>query len=181
MTVFVSGGAKNGKSSLAQRLAVRLAAGGPLYYVATMLPSDAEDRARIARHVADRAGLGFTTLECPRDILSCLDGADAAGTFLLDSVTALFMNELFPDPRRPDTDPEAARRCAVGLTAFVRRVRHAVVVSDYICSDAADYDDVTETFRRGLASIDRALAAACDTVVEVAAGIPTVHKGGLPE
>ena len=181
MTVFVSGGAKNGKSGFAQRLAVKLAAGGPLYYAATMRPSDGEDLARIARHVADRAGLGFETLECPCRILSCIDRADPAGTFLLDSVTALLMNELFPDPARPDMDPGAPARCARELTEFVGRVKNAVVVSDYIYSDAADYDEVTETFRRGLAQIDRALAAACGTVVEIASGVPVIHKGRLPE
>ena len=51
MTVFLSGGAKNGKSTLAQHLAKALAAGGPLYYVATMIPHDREDHACIARHL----------------------------------------------------------------------------------------------------------------------------------
>ena len=40
MTVFVSGGAKNGKSGFAQNLAVKLARGGKRYYVATMIPVD---------------------------------------------------------------------------------------------------------------------------------------------
>ena len=95
MTVFISGGAKNGKSSLAQDLAVLLSKGGALYYVATMIPADSEDEDRIRRHIADRDGMGFETVECGRDILSCLTKADKNGTFLLDSATALLMNELF--------------------------------------------------------------------------------------
>ena len=63
MTVFLSGGCKNGKSALAQTLAVRLADGGPLWYVATMIPRDAEDWNRIRAHVENRKGLGFRTLE----------------------------------------------------------------------------------------------------------------------
>ena len=59
MTVFVSGGAKNGKSGFAQNLAVKLARGGKRYYVATMIPVDEEDRERIRKHVADRDGLGL--------------------------------------------------------------------------------------------------------------------------
>ena len=43
MTVFISGGAKCGKSSIAQEIAVRLAAGEGLYYVATMIPTGVED------------------------------------------------------------------------------------------------------------------------------------------
>ena len=40
MTFLISGGAKNGKSSLAQNLAVALAEGGTHYYIATMIPVD---------------------------------------------------------------------------------------------------------------------------------------------
>ena len=82
MTIFLSGGAKNGKSTLAQELAVKLSGAGKRYYVATMIPTDEEDLARIRRHVADRDGLGFETIECSKNMLSCLDTADRDGTFL---------------------------------------------------------------------------------------------------
>ena len=75
MIVFITGGAKNGKSSYAQELAVQLAAGGRHYYIATMIPVDEEDRERIRRHVADREGLGFETVECGRDILRAFQPA----------------------------------------------------------------------------------------------------------
>ena len=177
MTVFVSGGAKNGKSSFAQDLAVKLAKGGRHYYVATMIPSDEEDRERIRKHLDDRDGLGFETIECGRNILSCLDKAEKDATFLLDSVTALLMNELFQDPADGKTDTDAACRCADDLVTFAQSVGNAVFVSDYIYSDAARYDETTEAFRAGLAAIDRRLAAVCDTVVEAAAGNFIVHKG----
>ena len=76
MTYFISGGAKNGKSTLAQDLSVALAKGGRLYYVATMISTGAEDDDRIRRHISDRAGLGFETVECFRNIMECLKTAD---------------------------------------------------------------------------------------------------------
>ena len=176
MIVFITGGAKNGKSSLAQRLAVELAKGGPHYYIATMIPVDEEDRERIRRHVADREGLGFETVECGRDILSCLSNVDKRGSFLLDSTTALLTNELFipPDYR---LNPTAGVKCAQELERLVRAVANIVVVSDYIYSDALQYDEVTETYRRALAMIDRRLAAVSDVVLELTAGNIIVHKG----
>ena len=51
MTFLISGGAKNGKSGMAQDLAVELAAGGTHYYLATMIPVDEEDRERIRRAI----------------------------------------------------------------------------------------------------------------------------------
>ena len=175
MSTFISGGCKNGKSFYAQRIAK--AAGRPLYYVATMIPRDREDDARIARHRQERAGWGFETLECGADILSCLDRADPAGAFLLDSVTALLSNEMFTDT---GMNPGAPEKIARELTEFVRRAPRTVLVSDYIYSDANLYDDWTEAYRRGLAHIDRALAAACDDVLEVVHGLVIVHKGALP-
>ena len=135
MTVFLSGGCKNGKSTLAEQIAVHLSRPGRLYYLATMIPHDEEDRARIARHVESRAGLGFQTVECG---------------------------------------------LARELTALAGRLRHIVFVSDYIYSDALAYGELTEAYRRGLAHIDRTLAAACDTVAEVSFGGRIVYKGEIP-
>lgn len=176
MIVFITGGAKNGKSSYAQRLAVELAQGGPRYYIATMIPTDEEDRQRIRRHIADRDGMGFETLERGRDILACLSKADASGSFLLDSVTALLMNEFFVPPDY-SVNPGAGEKCARELVQLAKSVRNIVLVSDYIYSDAARYDEVTEGYRRALAFIDRQLAAVSDVVLELSGGNIIVHKG----
>ena len=175
MSTYISGGCKNGKSFYAQKVAK--AGGSPLYYIATMIPRDEEDLARIRRHRDERAGWGFETLECGQDILRCLDATDPAGSFLLDSVTALLSNEMFT---ASGMDQAAPVRVAEALEAFVRRAPNTVLVSDFIFSDAMLYDAWTEAYRRGLAAIDRRLAAACDNVIEVASGRFIVHKGALP-
>ena len=179
MTIFISGGAKNGKSTLAQDLTVALSKGGKHYYVATMISSGAEDDDRIRRHIADREGMGFETVECFRNIMDCLKIADKDGVFLVDSVTALIQNSLFPVEKNYKIDLNAANRCAEELVEFARTVRHAVFVSDYIYSDAQRYSESTEMYRKCLADIDRRLAAVCDTVIEVSAGQPIIHKGDL--
>ena len=172
MHIYISGGCKNGKSHYAQRLAK--AQGVPLYYLATMIPVDGEDEARIAWHIADRAGWGFETIECGRSILTALDRAELRGSFLLDSVTALLANEMFP----PDGfDPAAPERVASELELFLRRTENIVLVSDYIYGDAAIYDEMSEAYIAGLAHIDRRIAAVCDVLLEVSAGRVTFYKG----
>ena len=128
MTYFISGGAKNGKSTLAQDIAVAL--GGKRYYVATMISTGEEDNERIRRHIEDRDGMGFETVECFRNIMDCLNTADKDGVFLVDSVTALIQNSLFPMEKNYEMDLEAANRCAGELVEFAHTVRHAVFVSD---------------------------------------------------
>ena len=179
MTYFISGGAKNGKSTLAQDLTVALAKGGKHYYVATMISSGAEDDDRIRRHIADRDGMGFETVECFRNIMDCLKIANKDGVFLVDSVTALIQNSLFPVEKNYEMDVSAANRCAGDLVEFAGTVRHAVFVSDYIYSDAERYSESTEMYRKCLADIDRRLAKVCDTVIEVSAGQFIIHKGDL--
>ncbi len=183
MNVLISGGCKNGKSFYAQQLAKDLAADGPLYYIATMIPVDDEDRARIARHVAERAGWGFETIEQGKSIAVLTDrpDVDLGGSFLLDSVTAVLENEMFPVALKEGKaeflgeDRNAPARVSTELTDFARAVANAggsvVFVSDGIYGDRCGYSESTENYRRALAGADRALAAVCDRVIEVTYGI----------
>ncbi len=178
MIVLISGGCKNGKSMLAQRIAKYFSAEKlKMYYIATMIPHDEEDRARISRHVADRAGWGFETVECGKDILTCLENTDKNGVFLLDSVTALMSNEMF---RGSEIDLSAPACTAEALCAFAKSVRHVVLVSDFIYSDCERYDGSIEAYRRGLAYADRKICEIADTVIEMCAGKSTVIKGEMP-
>lgn len=177
MKILISGGCKNGKSSLAEACACALSGDGPMYYLATMIPHDDEDEERIRRHVASRAGKGFQTIEQGRNILECMKKTGTQGTFLLDAVTSLLSNEMFHDQI---IDLEAGERLASQLVELAEKTEHIVFVSDYIYGDAPEYDSYTEAYRQGLALCDRKLAACCDTVVEVCTGHYMVYKGNLP-
>ena len=98
---------------LAQSISKSLPA--PHYYLATLRPTDEEDRAIVRRHLQERDGWGFETIECESGILSALELAPENGTFLLDSVTALLANEMF----RAD----GWRSCPVRGACLKRRVR----------------------------------------------------------
>ena len=132
MRLLFIGGCKSGKSSTAQRIAKRLGENAPLYYWATMEPHDDEDLARIRRHIADRDGWGFTTVERARDLTAGLAAIDPAGTVLFDSVTACLAAQMFDggDMDMEDYDPWTA--------AYVGGLAH-------ICRTlAAEFDVVCE-------------------------------------
>lgn len=176
MNVFISGGCKNGKSYYAQTVARNQAGGGDLYYVATMIPRDGEDLKRIARHLREREGWGFETLEQPTRILELTENSavNLKGSFLVDSVTAILQNEMFTDDGKPDL--KAPERVAAELVAFAKATGNTVFVSDYIFGDLWLYSESTEEYRRGLAFVDRALAKACDRVIEIAYGREEIWK-----
>jgi len=174
LRIFISGGCKNGKSYFAQRL-TQGQSEGRMYYLATMSPCDNEDYERIQRHRQERYGWGFTTIEQPVDILQCFNLCDTNASFLLDSTTALLANEMFPVNNNVNLD--APNKVANDLTNLCRQINNIVIVSDYIYSDAILYDELTEAYRKGLAFIDRTLAAICDVVLEVAFSSIIIHKG----
>ena len=183
MNIFLSGGCKNGKSYHAQELARSMAQESnlPLYYLATMIPHDEEDDARIRRHLSEREGWGFDTIEQGEHICEALrtktvsgEPVDPNGVFLLDSVTALLSNEMFREDGTIDFD--APKRLAEELTNFAQETGNTVFVSDYIYSDSFAFDDFTEPYRQGLALLDRTLAKLCEQVVEVTYGFKYLYK-----
>ena len=171
MKIFISGGCKNGKSHYAVKIAALL--GTPLYYMATMVSSDAEDDERIVRHQKEREGLGFITLELAADINRLPEHCDLNGSYLLDSLTALLANEMFINGEYVENAYEKVIRDA---SALINKTRNIVVVSDNIYSDAFLYDEMTENYRRSLGIIDRAAADLCDVVLEITFGGIIVHK-----
>lgn len=89
--LFVTGGARSGKSRFAERLA--LASGRPVTYLATMEALDDEVRARIARHRAERP-TSWTTVEAPLAIVEATRDAAQDDCVLLDCLSLWVSNRL---------------------------------------------------------------------------------------
>ena len=124
MRILLTGGSKSGKSTAAQHLCRALAAGGPMYYWATMTPRDGEDHRRVLRHIADRAGWGFQTIERSTSLTAALPDIDKGGAVLLDSVTAALSEAMFG----PEFDADAAAAVTAELLAVSRYPAHFVCV-----------------------------------------------------
>lgn len=174
MKILLIGGSKSGKSHLAQEL-VR-ATGRPMIYWATMQPMDSEDEDRIAAHLLDREGWGFTTLECGRTLESAFDRVPRDSAVLLDSMTVLLANEMFAET----IDEQAGARTARSLLALGEHVHTLVCVCDELWREEEAYGEGTVLFRRQLAEVCRKLAGEFDVVCEIVAGILHVWKGELP-
>ena len=124
MRILLIGGSKSGKSTAAQRLCRHLAAGAPLYYWATMTPRDSEDHQRVLRHIADREGWGFRTIERSTGLTAALPDIDKRGAVLLDSVTAALSEAMFG----PEFDANAAETVTAELLAVSRHSAHFVAL-----------------------------------------------------
>ncbi|WP_317366796.1 bifunctional adenosylcobinamide kinase/adenosylcobinamide-phosphate guanylyltransferase [uncultured Tyzzerella sp.] len=175
MVVYISGGCKNGKSSIAEKIAYSLKEDNkPFYYIATMSPLDEEDKKRIIKHKKDREHLFFETIEIPTNIREIEKKCNLEGTFLIDSMTALLANEMFINNEVID---DAYKNIINDLLYIIPKMKNVIIVSDYIFSDSIKYDSITNKYKKGLAFIDRRCAKISDILIEVCYNNIIVHKG----
>lgn len=177
MIVLIVGGSKSGKSRIAQEIAKQLDTGGGLCYFATMKPTDGEDVARIKRHLAERDGLGFTTVERSENILEG-EAMGEGATVLFDSLTALVANEMFKTVKGEFVfDASSPERVLADTLELAKRVKNIVFVADDILRDGGIFDAYTNAYLKGLAHIVRGIAKEANAVYEACAGSIVAHKG----
>lgn len=166
---LVIGGARSGKSALAERL-LRVGARRPVY-LATAEPSDAEMRARIQRHQEER-GTAWHTVEAPRDPDAVLRNPPGDGV-LLDCATLWLSNHLLADS---DLDAET-----VGLMAALAACPvPVVVVSNEVGWSIVPDNALARRFRDAQGRLNQTLAARAGLVLAVMAGLPLTLKGRMP-
>jgi adenosylcobinamide kinase / adenosylcobinamide-phosphate guanylyltransferase len=152
---LVLGGARSGKSALAERLAAEMGGGG-VTYVATALATDEDMAARIEAHRARRPA-AWTTVEAADDLAGIV--RPLAGTVLVDG--------LGPWVARLDgfrADGEAL--CA----ALVGRSGPTVVVSEEVGLGVHPTTSAGRRFRDALGSLNQAVAAVAHEALLVVAG-----------
>ena len=165
---MIIGGARSGKSRLAEKLAH--ASGLARNYIATAEVWDDEMATRIARHIADR-GEGWTTFEAPRDIAGAL--ARAKGVVLIDCATLWLTNVMLGGG---DIAAETTGLLAA-LAAFPGPV---IVVSNEVGWGIVPDNKLSRDFRDEQGRLNQRLAEVADLVCGVMAGLPLVLKGQLP-
>ncbi len=161
MRTLVTGGVKSGKSSYALVLAEEFAE--PRFFLATAEAFDDEMKARIAKHREDRAGR-FTTVEEPLAIQD-----KARERMVLDCVP-LWLNNMLYYGREA--------RIEGAIAEFIERLpRDIVIVTNEIGWGFIPADPLSRRYGDLLGLINARLAAACDRVVLMVAGIPLAVKG----
>jgi len=165
--VVVLGGTRSGKSRFGRDRAIAVSAGGPVVYLATVMPGDPELDERIALHRRDRPS-GWTTIEVGLDLAGAIASVQGGATILLDGLT-LWVSLLVGD-RRPDVmatvdGPVEAVRAAISAHAGP-----VVVVSDEIGSGLVPLDPLSRAFVDILGIAHQRLVADADEAWLMVAG-----------
>ncbi len=169
--IYVSGGARSGKSAYAQQRAE--ACPGDLLYVATAGIHDAEMQARVQKHRGER-GERWTTLEEPLDLVGRLPQAGAGkGAILLDCVTLWLTNLLFD--RGEQSDP-----VLVEIDRFIAALPQITaplfVVSNEIGFGIVPENRLARQFRDLAGTANQRLARVADEAWLVVSGVPVRLK-----
>ncbi len=171
MIVFVSGGARSGKSDIAEQQVVEAAGSSPCYYLATAAVYDAEMAERVARHQQARSGHGqairWVTLEAPVDIDQALAEVPDGSAVLLDCLTLWASQVLYGSEL---SDDEGMLLLIRMLSDARTRSIYLVVVSNDINEALPPTDTQTWRYLAFLQRAHRSLAAEADSVLEVVAG-----------
>jgi adenosyl cobinamide kinase/adenosyl cobinamide phosphate guanylyltransferase len=157
------GGARSGKSALAERLAARW--DGPVTVVVTAEAGDAEMAERIRRHRARRPA-GWRTVEEPLDLEAALALASERALVVLDCLT-LWVSNLLEEGL---TDEQVGRRARSAAAVAAARSAPTVVVSNEVGAGIVPADALSRRYRDLLGQVNAAWAAAADQALLLVAG-----------
>jgi adenosylcobinamide kinase/adenosylcobinamide-phosphate guanylyltransferase len=161
-TLFVTGGARSGKSSHALTEAEK--SGLSPVFIATAQAGDPEMAARIDRH-RDERGPQWTTIECPVALADLIaEQADPSRILLIDCLTLWTSNLMFGGH---DIAAETDR-----LAAAIEQAKGPLIlVTNEIGLGIVPDNALSREFRDAAGRVNQAVAAACSEAVMIVSGL----------
>ena len=170
MLQFILGGARSGKSRLAEKLASD--SGLDVIYIATSQPLDGEMNQRVALH-RQRRPQQWGLIEEPFELARVLrDNAGAGRCLLVDCLTLWLTNLLMlDDPQRLTEARDALLDCLAQLPGEI------IFVSNETGLGVVPLGELTRRYVDEAGWLHQALAERCHRVVFTVAGLPMTLKG----
>ena len=181
---LILGGQKSGKSRRAELLARQWVQQSPAHravMIATAQPWDDEMRLRIARHQQERAERvpGMTTVEEPLALAEAIERHSTPATLVVvDCLTLWLTNQLMPvdfEPNSPPAEVEPAQ-IASFLIAIAQAPGPVVLVGNEIGLGVIPMGREVRAFVDALGRLNQQVAATCERVTLMAAGLPLTLK-----
>jgi len=180
MRTFLIGGARSGKSSLATRWAAERSQA--VCCVVTATASDEEMAARIRAHQQERPA-NWRVREAPRQLAAAVREEGRTGNLLLvDCLTLWTANCLWPPPSADSATALETGEWQADLPGwhaerdqFIESLRAAttevIVVSNEVGTSLVPENAAARLFRDEQGRLNQLVAAACDSVFLVTAGL----------
>lgn len=169
--IFITGGARSGKSAFALKLANAVKSHDRLY-IATAEPLDDEMKKRIALHRAERGAL-WKTVEAPVDAVAAIGSAQAGGVAVIDCLTIWISNLMM----KGLTDDEVMAQAERLVSACRASSSTVIAVSNEVGLSIVPENGLARRFRDLSGLISQKTAEACDEAYFIVAGMPLKLKG----
>ncbi|MDP2809539.1 MAG: bifunctional adenosylcobinamide kinase/adenosylcobinamide-phosphate guanylyltransferase [Rhodocyclaceae bacterium] len=166
MIELILGGARSGKSALAERRA--LESGLAVTYIATGEPGDAEMAARIAHHQARRPA-HWACVEEPLRLVAAMEAHAMPGRCVIVDCLTLWLTNLLLDDR-------LAEETAAFLEILPRLPGRVLLVSNEVGCGIVPVNELARRFADEQGRLNQNVAALCDRVTLVVAGLPLEIK-----
>lgn len=183
--ILLTGGARSGKSTLAERLIREH--GERVLYIATAVVTDDEMAERIARHRQQRPD-SWDTYEGSTDLGQVIRTRGGQyDAILLECITTLVTNLMFAgfEPDDPDALPdfvEVQRQIDQQIDALIAGCQACpapvYVVTNEVGLGIVPDNALARQFRDIAGRVNQRLAAAAEQVYLVVSGLPLCLKGG---
>ncbi|KEP68149.1 adenosylcobinamide kinase [Thioclava dalianensis] len=164
--ILITGGARSGKSALAERH-MRSFPGAPVY-IATAEIRDDEMAQRVALHRA-RRGPEWRQIDAPLDVVGALRDSDGAGPRLLDCLTLWLTNLMLGGH-----DWEAAGR--VLAQCLSTQSAPVILVTNEVGAGIVPESALGRAFRDAAGLLNQRIAAISDEVYLAVSGLPMKVK-----
>ena len=176
-STLIIGGARSGKSRLAQELALK--AGGTILFVATAEAGDEEMKQRIEKHRQKRPA-NWVTLEATTGIGNQIQkNIGNSKTVIIDCITLLINNifEQYDETTDADVIEKAVQTEIKDVISCMGQVNASfIIVTNEIGLGIVPADGVSRLYRDLLGIANQMLAERCDEVFLLVAGLPVAIK-----
>lgn len=169
MIVFVTGGARSGKSTYAEGRAAR--SGEPVTYLATAVAFDTEMQDRIGRHRAERPA-HWVTVEEPLNVPAAVQHAETP-VLLLDCLSVWVNNLMFHDW----TDAQILAATDDLVSAARNHAGTVILVTNEVGLGIVPDNALSRRYRDVLGWVNQRCAQASDEAYLLVSGLPLTLKG----
>ena len=168
--ILITGGARAGKSSFAQKLAAE--SGGKVLFVATAEARDEDMRRRIEKHQKSRPS-NWKTLESPSEVAKAISqNGGEYEVIVIDCITMLVSNVMLAADDEETAESAVINEIEALIKAMQTKPSAFIVVSNEVGLGIVPDNELSRNYRDLLGRANQLMAQYADEVYFMVAGIP---------